>query len=72
MPHASCPDCRLRFTGAAVYLPACPKCGHALQTSAAGAPPVGYKLFTPEDAPQSLPEAIAIAMPAPDPRAGGS
>ncbi len=66
MTHACCIDCRLRFTPAATaYLLACPVCGDPLQhlTGLAGA--VGYRLFSAQDAPNSLPEAIAVSVPIP-------
>ena len=73
MTHAMCPDCRLRFTPAAsAYLPACPTCGEPLQPAAGVAGVVGYRLFRLEDAPRTLPEAIAVSMPIPDPGSGRS
>ena len=68
MTHASCPDCRLRFApAAAAYLPACPACGEPLQPLAGLAAAMGYRLFTLEDVPHALPEAIEVSMPIPDP-----
>ena len=63
--HLCCPDCRLRFTPAsATYLRACPDCGQALQAvSLEGA--VGFRVFSLEDAPPSLPLAIAVALAIP-------
>jgi hypothetical protein len=33
---------------------------------------VGFRLFEPDDGQQSLPEAVAVALPPPDPHAGQS
>jgi hypothetical protein len=66
MTHACCPDCRLRFTPAVTaYLLACPACGEPLQPVVGLAKAVGYRLFRLEDAPHSLPEAVAVSMPIP-------
>ena len=68
MIHASCPDCRLRFTpGAAAYLPACPTCGEPLQPLGGLDGAVGFRLFRPDDAPHALPQAVVVAMPIPTP-----
>ena len=68
MSSACCPDCRLRFTPAvAGYLTACPECGKPPQPMTSQEGVLGYRLFTPEDAPAALPEAIAVSMPIPDP-----
>ncbi len=73
MTHVSCPDCRLRFTpAAAACLAACPACGETLQTLPGPGGAVGFRLFRLDDVPQSLPEAIAVAMPTPGPHAGRS
>lgn len=73
MTHASCPDCRLRFTrAAAAYLPACPTCGQPLQPLGGLDAAVGFRLFRAEDVPHSLPDAVEVAMPAPGPDAGRS
>jgi hypothetical protein len=67
MSNACCPTCRLRFhRAAAAQLAACPRCGEELQRLALEGS-VGFRLFGPEDAPQPLPEAIAVSMPIPDP-----
>lgn len=68
MTNACCPDCRLRFAPAATaHLPACPACGAPLQQLAGPAGALGYRLFRLEDAPYSLPEAIAVSVPIPLP-----
>ena len=68
MTHASCPDCRLRFTpAAAAYLPGCPECGEPLQPLS-GVEGVGFRLFRLDDARYPLPDAVAVAMPTPGPR----
>jgi predicted amidophosphoribosyltransferase len=71
MTHVCCPDCRLRFTPAgAAYLVACPRCGEPLQTLAGLERMVGFRVFRLEDVPHSLPEAVAVSIPIPDPGAG--
>lgn len=66
MTHACCSDCRLRFTPAATaHLLACPTCGEPLQPLAGPAGAVGYRLFRLQDAPHSLPQAVAVSMPIP-------
>jgi hypothetical protein len=71
--RAACPDCRLRFTvAAAAYLPACPGCGEPLQALNRADAVVGFRLFKPEISPPSLPGAVAVSMPVPDPDAGRS
>src|SRR5579859_4300717 len=66
--HVCCPYCRLRFTpAAAAYLVACPECGEPHQTVSGHAGLVGFRLFTLEDVPHSLPEAAALSIPIPDP-----
>lgn len=68
MTHVSCPDCRLRFTaGAAAYLVACPKCGETLQAQRRPDEVLGYRLHHLPDAFPSVPEAVAVAMPMPNP-----
>jgi hypothetical protein len=67
MTHACCPACRLRFSpAAAAHLTACPACGDPLKPMAALEGAVGFRLFKLEDAPQVLPEAIAVSVPIPD------
>lgn len=67
MTHVCCPDCRLRFApDAAAYLIACPECGEPLQTIAGLEQSVGFRLFTLDDPPQAMPEAIAVSIPDPD------
>jgi hypothetical protein len=66
MTHLCCPPCRLRFTpAAAAYLVACPECGEPPQSLSVG-DVLGFRMFTVEDVPQPLPEAIAVSMPAPN------
>jgi hypothetical protein len=66
--HACCPDCRLRFTpAAAAHLMACPECGKPPRALDGLAGAVGFRLFRLEDVPHSLPEAVAVSMPIPDP-----
>ena len=73
MTHASCPDCRLRFTpAAAAYLQSCPSCGAPLQSMDGLAGAVGFRLFGPDEATDSAPHAVAVSMPAPDAGLGPS
>ncbi len=73
MTHLLCPECKLRFApAAAAYLPACPTCGKPLQRMSGPGEAVGFRLFEPDDGQQSLPEAVAVALPPPDPHAGQS
>lgn len=68
MTHVGCPCCQLRFTSAtAAHLLACPECGRPprLIDSAEGV--VGFRLFIPQGAPNSLPEAVAVSIPLPNP-----
>jgi hypothetical protein len=69
MTHVCCPGCRLRFTPAvSAYLSACPQCGEPPQAVTGAQSVFGFRLFEPEDPAHSLPEALAISMPLPDPR----
>jgi hypothetical protein len=73
MTHVCCPDCRLRFTpAAAAHLVACPGCGEPPQTLAGLDGMLGFRLFRLEDVPHSLPEAVAVSLPIPDPSGGRS
>jgi hypothetical protein len=71
MTHVGCPTCRLRFSAAsAAYLVACPECGRPLEPIAGAERVVGFRLFAIEDAPQELPEAVAVSIRIPDPGIG--
>lgn len=73
MTHICCRDCQLRFTpAAAAHLVACPECGEPPQTLAGLEESIGFRLFRLEDVPHSLPEAIAVSIPSPDPGGGRS
>jgi hypothetical protein len=73
MTHVGCPCCQLRFTSAtAALLVACPECGRPPQLIGAAEHVVGFRLFIPADAPNALPEAIAVSIPVPDPGANRS
>jgi hypothetical protein len=66
MTQVGCPNCRLRFTGAAAaYLAACPECGRPPQAILDAQGVVGFKLFVVEGVPQERPEALALAVPFP-------
>ncbi|HEY3773815.1 MAG TPA: hypothetical protein VGL69_12515 [Solirubrobacteraceae bacterium] len=66
MSHTSCPGCRLRFAPAlAAQLSFCPRCGQPVQLLSSPHAAFGLRLYTPDDAPHPLPQ--AIAMRAPDP-----
>jgi hypothetical protein len=68
MSHASCPSCRLRFAPAlAAHMSSCPHCGQPVQPLGSPDAAFGLRLYTPDDGPRPLPEAIAMAMPVPDP-----
>lgn len=67
MTHLCCPHCRLRFTPATgAYLAACPQCGEPPQPSSLQGI-VGFRIFRLQDVPHPLPEAVAVALPVPDP-----
>jgi len=67
MTRLCCPHCRLRFTPAAgAYLAACPQCGEPPQPASPQGV-VGFRIFRLQDVPHSLPEAVAVALPVPDP-----
>ena len=71
MTHIGCANCRLRFTAAAeAYLVACPQCGRPPEPIASAECVVGFRLFSLEDAPRELPQAVAISISLPDPGAG--
>ncbi len=66
MTRLCCPHCWLRFTpAAAAYLGECPECGRSLQASNAE-DILGFRIFRFEDAPQSLPQAVAVSIPVPE------
>ncbi len=72
MTHVCCRGCRLRFSpAAAAHLAACPECGGPPAASDLEGT-LGFRLFTLDDAPHPLPEAIAVSIPVPDPRGVGS
>jgi hypothetical protein len=63
----SCPACRLRFTpAAAAQLTVCPDCGGSLKTLDRPESAIGFRLYVPEQALPSLPEAVAVSVPIPD------
>lgn len=67
MTHLCCPPCRLRFTPASsTYIAACPECGEPPQQISNPESALGFRLLGPEDLPLELPQAVAIALPAPE------
>jgi predicted nucleic acid-binding Zn-ribbon protein len=67
MTHLCCASCRLRFTPvAAACLAGCPGCGEALEPLSLE-DTFGFRIFTVHDAPATLPEAVAVSLPVPDP-----
>jgi predicted amidophosphoribosyltransferase len=71
MTQVCCPGCRLRFaSAAAAYLVVCPECGQPVESALGAADVIGFRLFTPEDVPHELPEAVAVSIPVPNPRGG--
>jgi hypothetical protein len=67
-----CLQCRLRFSlAAAACLPACPECGAPLQPLDGLERAVGLRLFSLDDRPDLLPQAVAVALPIPTLRPGG-
>ena len=68
MTPVCCPSCRLRFTpAAAAYLVSCPECGRPPERIANFESLVGFRLFGPQDTPNPVPEAIAVAIPVHEP-----
>jgi hypothetical protein len=66
MNHSTCTTCQIRFTpGQAAGLPACPVCGNGLEHLTGPQAAIGLALYEPDIDAQSLPEAIAAAMPIP-------
>jgi predicted RNA-binding Zn-ribbon protein involved in translation (DUF1610 family) len=68
MTHLCCTSCRLRFTpAAATLLTACPECGEPPQPVESLERTFGFRLVCEEGAQHPLPQAVAVAIPAPDP-----
>ena len=68
MSYACCPGCRVRFSPArAAHLAACPECGEPPRQSAGLEAIVGFRLVGSEDPSRSLPDAVAVSLPAPGP-----
>ncbi|WP_156027700.1 hypothetical protein [Candidatus Solirubrobacter pratensis] len=64
MTHVCCPSCRLRFTrAAAAYLVACPTCGEPPRPVDTADRVLGYRLLSDDDRSDTLPHAVAVAMP---------
>jgi hypothetical protein len=67
MTHLCCTHCRLRFTPAAsACLVACPECG-ARPRPVSLESMVGFRKFRFENAGDSLPEAVSVSLPIPEP-----
>lgn len=66
MTQACCPSCRLRFDGAvAAHLVACPACGEPPHTVLSAERVLGFRLVSDDDRSESLPVALAVALPVP-------
>lgn len=66
MKRLCCPGCRLRFTRlAATYLTACPECGFPPKPVDDAESLIGFRLLGPQDTPQTMPDAVAVALPDP-------
>ena len=69
MTQVCCPSCRLRYARAVgAYIVACPRCGEPLEVNWPAAKTLGFRLAVADDLGEALPEAIAVAMPLPEPR----
>ena len=68
MIYACCPGCRVRFSPVrAAHVVACPECGEPPRQSAGLEAIVGFRLVGSEDPSRSLPDAVAVSLPAPGP-----
>lgn len=66
MTQACCPSCRLRFSReVAAYLVACPDCGEPPQPVLSAEHVLGFRLVSDDDRSDSLPVALAVALPIP-------
>jgi hypothetical protein len=66
MTHLCCPSCRLRFArAAAAYLVACPDCGEPPQPVLSAERVLGFRLVSDDARSDSLPVALAVALPIP-------
>jgi hypothetical protein len=64
MTRVCCPSCRLRFTrAAAAYLVTCPECGQPPQPVSGAELALGYQLFSDDDRSDTMPVAVAVALP---------
>ena len=69
MTQLCCARCRLRFSAAAsAYITTCPECGETPQPTRLECS-LGFRLVGEQDLPYELPEAVAVAIPVPDPGA---
>jgi hypothetical protein len=64
MSRLCCRPCRVRFAPA-VYLTACPVCGSTTETVDDRESLIGLRLFDPQDAVETLPEALSVSLPEP-------
>ncbi len=68
MNNVCCANCRLRFTPVATaQLVACPECGESLQPTRTAAGLLGFRLYTPDEAPELWLQARAAAIDISDP-----
>src|SRR3954471_10472811 len=64
MTQVCCPSCGLRFArAAAAYLVACPSCGEPPQPVPSAEHVLGFRLVSDDDRSDSLPVAVAVALP---------
>jgi hypothetical protein len=69
MTQVCCPSCRLRFARAvAAYIVACPRCGEPPELGWPAAKMVGFRLAAADELFEALPDAIAVALPRPEPQ----
>ena len=69
MTHVCCPGCGVRFSrGSAANLAVCPLCGEPPQPAPSAAHLMGYRLVADAAGP-AYAQAVAVALPAPGPRA---
>jgi hypothetical protein len=69
MTQVCCPSCRLRFARAVgAYIVACPRCGEPPELDWPAGKMIGFRLAEADELFDALPEAIAVALPRPEPQ----